>query len=200
MRVIDNEGVRYQNDNLDLKFTGIELAKSTIPEFFKTKLKESVNIILDNDIQDIKDWIQTVRDQVLDLPLDQVTKTTGIGSLSYDLDKAEFKDGRKVAIPINSRAGLAANKMIENNEEFQHRFNKIQVGDKVKILPLKMPNPVNQPVIAFNDPQFAEHFRKYVDYDSIFEKNFIAPLEIMIQSIENWGQKLRTNTEELDEW
>ena len=200
MRVIDNEGVRYQNDKLDLKFTGIELAKSTIPEFFKTKLKESVNIILDSDIDEIKNWIQSVRDEVLDLPLDQISKTTGIGSLNYNLDVPEFKEGRKVAIPINSRAALASNRIIESNEEFKHRFNKIQVGDKVKVLQLKEPNPVKQPVIAFNDPQFAEYFRKYVDYDTVFEKNFIAPLEIMIQSIDNWGQKLRTNTEELDEW
>jgi DNA polymerase elongation subunit (family B) len=199
MRVIDNEGVRYQNENLDLKFIGIELAKSTIPVFFKTKLKESVNIILDSDIQEIKEWIQTVRDEVLSLPLDQITKTTGIGSLNYNLDIVEFKDGRKVAIPINSRAALAANKII-GTDKFKQRFNPVQVGDKVKILPLKEPNPVNQPVIAFNDVQFAEYFRKYVNYDSIFEKNFIAPLEIMIQSIDDWGQKLRTNTEQLDEW
>jgi DNA polymerase elongation subunit (family B) len=199
MRVIDDEGVRYKDD-LYLKFTGIELAKSTIPPFFKKKLRESVDIILDKDINELKEWVKGVKSEVLSLPLSEISKTTGIGSLDYDLEKDKFKDGRKVAIPINSRAGLATNKVIEKNNDYKHRFNKINVGDKVKVLPLQLPNPIGQPVFAFVDPLFAEEFRDYVDYDTVFEKNFLAPLKIMIDAIGDWGQKIDQKTEELDEW
>jgi DNA polymerase elongation subunit (family B) len=199
MRVIDDEGVRYKDD-LYLKFTGIELAKSTIPPFFKKKLRESVDIILDKDINELKEWVKGVKSEVLSLPLSEISKTTGIGSLDYDLEKDKFKDGRKVAIPINSRAGLATNKVIEKNDDYKHRFNKINVGDKVKVLPLQLPNPIGQPVFAFVDPLFAEEFRDYVDYDTVFEKNFLAPLKIMIDAIKDWGQKIDQKTEELDEW
>jgi len=198
MRVIDNEGVRYEEP--DIKRIGIDIAKSTTPPFFKKKLLESIQIIFDSDIETLKEWVQEVKNEVQQINLDEIAKITGIGSLAYDLEKVEIKDGRKVAIPINSRAALATNKLIESNKDYKHRFQKITPGDKVKMLYLKEPNPFGQNIMAYIDGDLAEIYREYVDYELVFEKNFMAPLKLMIESIDDWETRLITKTEILDKW
>jgi hypothetical protein len=179
---------------------GVEIARSSTPEYFKKKLKESIDIILDSDFEELKSWVQQMRTEVTSLPLSDISKITGIGSLKYDLDVAVIKNGRKVAIPINSRAALASNKLIMNNPEYSHRFTTISAGDKVKLLYLKEPNLFGQNVMAYVDPEFAEIFREYIDYDKVFEKYFMSALEIMIEPIGNWKQRLVHKAEILDVW
>jgi len=178
-------------------------ARSSTPDYFKKKLIESIDIILDKDISDLKDWLKNVREEVTKVPLSDIAKTTGIGSLNYKLNTKETdKNGRTIAIPINSRAALAVNNFIDSDKKLRKRFNKISTSDKVKLLYLNEPNPLGQNVIAFKEPELAEMFRDYIDYDLVFDKYFIAPLELMIEPIENgkWKQKLNSSTNDLDEW
>jgi len=198
MRVVDNEGVRYQI--LKLKVMGVEIARSSTPNFFKQKLRESIDIILDSDFEDLKEWILSVREEVLNVPLSEISKISGIGSLDYDLHTSVIKNGRKVAIPINSRAALASNEMILSNSEYSNRFNTINTGDKVKLLYMLEPNPFGQNVMAYIDPQFAEIFKKYIDYDKVFEKYFISALEIMIEPIQDWKHRIKHKADILDDW
>ena len=196
LRVLDNEGVRYKEP--DIKAMGVEIARSSTPPFFKNKLKESLDIIFDYDAAQLKKWLNDVRKEVTKQPLPDIAKTSSIGSLDYDLDKAEFKDGRKVAIPINSRGALAVNRWIQQNN-LSTRYTEINTGDKVKLLYLKQPNPLGQDIMAFIDPGVAEEFRDYVDYDKNFEKYFMAALEILIDPL-GWKSQLHHSTSDLDEW
>ena len=54
--------------------------------------------------------------------------------------------------------------------------------------------------MAYVDPEFAEIFREYIDYDKVFEKYFMSALEIMIEPIGNWKQRLVHKAEILDVW
>ena len=199
LKVLDNEGVRY-HDKPDLKIMGVEIAKSSTPKYFKQKLKDSIDIILEGDIGDMKEYLDSIKKEVTHQPLPDISKTIGIGSLNYDLDNPKFDaTGRKIAVPINSRAALVYNRYIKSHPELSKRYNEIQTGDKIKIAYLKTPNPFKSDIIAFNDQRFEEVIKDYIDYDSIYDKFFLSPLEIMSEPI-GWKDKLTNNTEVLDEW
>mgnify|MGYP000736908427 CR=1 FL=1 len=62
-------------------------------------------------------------------------------------------------------------------------------GDKVKFLYLKEPNLIHENVISFIGnlpPEFDLH--KFVDYDTMFEKSFVEPLNTITQSLK-WNTR-----------
>ena len=59
-------------------------------------------------------------------------------------------------------------------------YGLLQNGDKIKFVYLKMPNPINENVIAF--PSSGKlpkelNLHNYIDYELQFEKSFKAPLQ-----------------------
>ncbi len=195
MRVLDNEGVRY--DEPDIKTMGIEIVRSSTPKFVKRYLLDSIGIILDSTEDELLKWVRDISNEFIVQDLDNIAKTTGINNLQYDLDKPSYKeDGRKITIPINSRAALTTNRYIESNG-LSNRYTQVSTGDKAKLLYLRTPNPLGQNVFAFLDGEFAERFREYIDYDLNWEKYFMSPLRIMTDPL-NWN--IDKETEDIDDW
>ena len=190
LRALDIEGIVYHPPKL--KKTGIDLVRSSTPEFVGEKLEESVDIILDGTEQGLRKWVEGVKKEIAKQPLDKICKTTGIGSLAYNLDKPTYKDGKKVAIPINSRAALVMNRWIEK-KGLNRRYFPITTQDKVQLVFLKLPNPLNSDVIAFKDLELAESFREFIDYEKIWEKYFLKPLELMLEPLE-WDVKRKVQS------
>ena len=195
MRELDNEGVEFLDENNpEIKKQGIEIVKSSTPPFARKFLEEATLIILEKDQKHLQDWLNNVKEQYLNYPLMEIARTSGVNSLNYDLEKPQYKDGRKVAIPINSRSVLVSNKYIkENNLELT--FNPMTVNEKVKMLYLKEPNPLNSDSFAFNNEKFAQLFKDYVDFDKNWDLMFLKSLELMIN---NLGWNVRNNKSDLD--
>jgi hypothetical protein len=62
----------------------------------------------------------------------------------------------------------------------------IMEGEKIKFIFLKEPNTIQSNVISFPNIVPKElDIEKYVDYDTQFEKSFLDPLRIVLDSI-NW--------------
>ena len=61
----------------------------------------------------------------------------------------------------------------------------IQDGEKIKYLLLKTPNIIQANVIAFLG-EFPKEFglQNYIDYDTMFEKSFVDPLEFIVNAID----------------
>lgn len=190
LRVYDNEGVKYTKDNPYIKITGVEIIKSSTPIFVQKYLKESINIILDKNQNELIEWLDSVKQKFIEQPLADIAKVSSVSSLDYDIRTSK-------SIPINSRAAIATNEYIQKSEELSKRFTQISAGDKIKLLYLKMPNPIGQNVFAFIDPAFAELFREYIDFDLCWDKYFMKPLNIMIAPL---GWNIEKRTEALDEW
>ena len=195
MRVLDNEGVRYETPKI--KRMGIEIVRSSTPSFSKKYLDDSINIILDKNNKDLLEWVKETKQLFTNQKLSEIAKTSSVSNLNYSLDKVQYdQNGRKISIPINSRAALVTNRYIEQNN-LSDQFQPISPNDKIKILYMKTPNPLNSNVMAFIDNRFAEMFRQYVDFDENWDKFFLAALEIMTNPL---NYDLGNQKEELDVW
>lgn len=198
MRELDSEGIEYlDEDNPEIKKQGIEIVKSSTPPFSRKYLNDATLIILEKDKDTLRKWLKEVKEKFIHQKLMDIAKTSSVNSLDYDLDNDKFdENGRKISIPINSRSVLVTNRYIkENNLQLEH--NLLTENEKIKMLYLKMPNPLNSDSFAFNTEKFAQLFKDYIDYDTNFEKLFLKPLELMT---ENLNYDLKNNNEVLDEW
>ncbi|MCD6435448.1 MAG: hypothetical protein J7L15_03590 [Clostridiales bacterium] len=194
-RVRDNEGVRYDIDNPYIKVTGLEIQQGGTAGFAKKHLKEAIPIILDKSDQEIKTWFQNVKSVYLESHIIDKAKTIGVSKLK-DPNWGNILNGRMCSPPFGSKACLATNKYLKENN-LTEQFPLISPGEKVKILYLTKPNPLNADAFAFTDPRLAEMFGKYLDYDLNFEKYFLSPLENMIKVL---NIDVTKNYQELDEW
>lgn len=186
MKVIDSEGVRFSEPYL--KTMGIDIVRSSTPSFSKKYLKKSVNIILESNEEELKEWLKNVRSLYLDQNLMDIAKISSVSSSKYRL-------GVDKSIPINSRAFLVTNDYINslNTGEFQ----PLELGEKVRMLYLREPNPLKSNIFAFNNEKFANVFKDYIDWDTNFDKFFLKPLEIMTTPL---NYNLHKETETLEEW
>ena len=74
----------------------------------------------------------------------------------------------------------------------------IKNGEKIKFCYLKLPNPVRNNVISIINVLPQEFgLEKYVDYGTQFEKTFIEPIRLILDSV-GWKTE-KTNTLE-DLW
>jgi DNA polymerase elongation subunit (family B) len=194
MFVMDNEGVRYDEDNMYLKTQGLDLIKGGTPAFAKKYLKEAARVLLLESEEAARTWIDEVKEDFLNWPLESIAKTQGVSKI-HDDAWGTMKNGRKVSIPFGSRTAVVTNKYIE--EQGLKKFQKIQAGDKVKMLYLREPNPLKSDAFAFLEGDFAELFSGYIDYDKNFQKFFLAPLEIMTKPL---GFDLTHDVDEIDDW
>lgn len=185
MKIWDSEGVRFSEPHL--KMMGIDLVRSSTPEFSKKYLKEAVNILMDGNEQDVSNFISSVRTKFMNASLSSIAKVSSISKLNYKL-------GEK-SIPINARAAMVSNDCIAKN--FNGRFQQLVSGEKVKMLYLVKNNPLGSNIFAFNDENFALNFKQYVDWDTNFEKFFLSPLEIMTKPL---GYNISKQSEDLDCW
>ena len=187
MAVNDNEGVRYHTPKL--KMVGVEIKKSSIPEFVKESLSEAVDIILFKENDDIINFVKEAEDEFYEQLEDSLSKTTSVNKLDYDLNSSK-------SIPINSRAALVHNKFILDNN-LQEQFELIQPGDKIKLIYLNPQNPTLNDIIGYKDARLIDnYFKDYVDLKVVWKKYFLGPLKNMTTPI-GWNLEKK---ELYDEW
>ena len=71
----------------------------------------------------------------------------------------------------------------------EHKYARIQEGEKIKFMYLKEPNPIGENVISFMGRIPSEFdVEKYIDYNLQFEKSFYEPLKNVLNCI-GWDSK-----------
>lgn len=186
-RVRDNEGTRYPDDKPKIKVMGLEIIKSSTPKWSQRYLKQAIPHILDKDEADLRAWVKSIKQEFVRVNLNDIASVGGVSRLDYDL--------RKDTVPIGSRAAIMHNMYIQQRG-LQDRYAPIQGGDKCKRIFLIEPNKFNSNIIAFTSDQFVTEI-DCVDYDTQFQKNFLKPLELMVEPL---GYDLEKETETLEDW
>jgi hypothetical protein len=187
-RVRDNEGIRYADDDPYIKVMGLEIIKSGTPKWSKKYLKAAIPHILDKTEGDLRDWIQSIKQEYITVGLNEIAAVGGVSNLDYKL-------GAK-GVPIGARSALVHNKYIKDNN-MENQYADIQAGDKCKKLFLTQPNNLNSNIVSYTNEGFVKELTGIIDYDTNFEKTFMRPLSLMTEPL---NYNLEKETEELDDW
>ena len=189
LNVWDSEGVRYAEPKL--KMMGIEAVKSSTPAPCRQMIKDVLKLIMTKTEDDVIDFIENCRTKFRSLPPEEISFPRTVSNVKkYKSVNAIYEKGT----PIHARGALLFNHYVKKNKLTQ-KYSLINNGEKIKFCYLKRPNPIQENVISFIQ-QFPEELNldKYIDYDLQFEKSFLEPLKIILDSI-GWSAERTVNLE-----
>ena len=178
LNVWDNEGVRY--DEPKLKMMGIEAVKSSTPAPCRGYIKEALKIIMEGTEQQLIDFIEEKRQEFSSLPAEQISFPRSASNvLKYTDHNTVYVKGT----PLHIRGCVMFNHQLKQ-KKLTHKYNLINDGEKIKFTYLKLPNPSHENVIAFISELPKEFgLKDFIDYDTMYEKSFIEPLKLILDTI-----------------
>jgi len=187
LNVWDSEGVRYTVPKL--KIMGIEAVKSSTPAVCRKKIKEALNIIMNETEEDLVKFIEQFKSEYYQMPPEDIAFPRGVNGLTKWSHPATLF---RKSCPIQVRGSLVYNHQLKNHK-LTYKYPLIQEGEKIKYLYLKMPNAVGQNVISFiaNFPNELD-IQKNIDYKIQFQKSFLDPLKVILDSI-GWKTEKQVN-------
>ena len=190
LNAYDIEGVRFADPKL--KMMGIEAVKSSTPAACRTAIKDAMKVIMNGTEDDTQEFISNFRDKFEKLSAEEIAFPRGCNGLSKFSNPATIYSK---GTPIHVRGALLYNFYIKKNK-LSHKFPLIQEGEKVKFLYLKTPNKIQENVVSFFQTLPKEFgLDKSIDYDLQFQKSFLDPLQVIMDTI-NWKAEKIANLDE----
>ena len=138
---------------------------------------------------DVINYIEEKRKEHAQLPVDKVAFPRGCNNLNKFRDPVTLY---RKSTPKHVRGALLHNHYLKVHG-VENKYNVINDGEKIKFAELKTPNPIGEDVVSFI-AELPEEFglHKYLDYDMMFEKGFIAPLKAILDVIGWKTEKVNT--------
>jgi len=170
----------YWLDKPELKVTGIEIVRSSTPQVVRTKLKEILWDLFDNDkdylIKDLKEY----KKEFFNMSVDKISFPRSVNNLE------KYQDDEKIyglRTPIHVRGSLLHNWYI--NKHDMDYVIPIYSADKIKFIYLKVPNVMNNENVFSFKGEFLDYFKlsEYIDYQVQFEKAMLTPVNILTTAI-----------------
>ena len=176
--VYDNEGIRYATPRQ--KITGLEAIRSSTPKYFQAKLKEGYKILFQEDESLAHKFVSMVFTDTMKLKPDDVAGVSTANNIeNFLVGECGYASGT----PKHIKGAIAYNHLIRDSDNYQ----PIRSGDKVSVIQLKVPNPINSPVLAYNDNFPSDLLdESYVDRELDYHKYFIKPYQRVL-SIVKWN-------------
>lgn len=186
LNVHNSEGVQYKEPKL--KMMGIEAVKSSTPQVVRDKFKDIFKVIIEGTQSGTQRFISDFKYQFRNLTPEEISFPRGVS----DVDKwSDRKVIYKKACPIHVRGALLYNHYTKGM-----KLEQIKNGEKVKFCYLKTPNPIQENVISYphNLPRELA-LEKYIDYDKMFQKTFLDPLEPILEAV-GWTAEEQSSLED----
>jgi DNA polymerase elongation subunit (family B) len=178
LNVLSNEGVVYKEPKL--KIMGIEAVRSSTPQICRDAIKQSLSVIMNKSQKDLINYIDEFKQTYYNSAFDQISRPSGMNGLN---DYADASTIYKKGTPIHVKGALIYNKLL-GDTGLDSKHSVIFDKDKIKYCYLKMPNPCQSPVISFPKMMPRElDLNKYIDYDTMFTKTFLDPIESITNAI-----------------
>ena len=189
LNVWDSEGVRYESPKL--KVMGIEAVKSSTPAPCRQMLKDAFNLMMTGTEDEVINFIDNCRTKFKSLPPEDISFPRSVSDVEkYKAVSTIYEKGT----PIHCRGALLYNYYVKQNK-LDHKYSLIQNGEKIKFCYLAKPNPIHENVISFiQDFPKELGLDKYIDRDLQFDKSFLEPLRIILNSI-GWRTEKTANLE-----
>ena len=178
LNVYNNEGVEYAKPKL--KIMGLEAVKSSTPYACREKIKEAISTIMSGTEEDVIQFIEKFKLEFRNLDPSDIAFPRGVNGLE------KFSDSKVIfgkGCPIHVRGSLLYNSLLKR-KKLEKKYPTIKEGEKIKFLYLKEPNTIQSNIISFLQALPEElDIHKYIDYDTQFNKSFVEPLKIILDSI-----------------
>ena len=187
MNVYNNEGVQYAEPHL--KVMGLEMVKSSTPEFIRGKMEETIKLMMSGTEEQVQQFIVEFKEEFKKLPAEQVSFPRGIrGIQKYSHPTTLYSKGT----PIHVKGAIIYNHTLKQ-KGLTKKYPLINEGEKIKFSYLKMPNPFKDMVISF-PVKLPEEFDldQYIDYDMQFEKAFLEPIKVVLDCMGWYVEKQST--------
>ena len=191
LNVYDDEGLRLTKPKL--KVMGLEIVRSSTPGPIRESLREAVRLILTSDEETLHTFIENTRQEFNEKTVEEIAFPRGCNNMFKYHSKADIYTK---GCPIHVRGGLLYNFYLDKLN-LKLKYEKIQEGDKIKFVYLKEPNVIGENTIAFAGKLPTEfELEKYVDYDTIWQKAFVDPLDNILKPI-GWHTEPQASLEDL---
>lgn len=183
INVHSSEGVTYAKPKF--KVMGMEMVKSSTPAIIRDKLRQSLDIIFTGTEESVQKYIADVKEEFMKLPTEKIAFPRSVNGLDkYGDSKSIYS---LMGTPITVRAALLYNHYLKV-KNIEKKYPRINEGDKIRFVYLKLPNPIKENIIAFPadlklPPEF--ELNRYIDRELQFEKVFLNAMEILIEPL-NW--------------
>jgi DNA polymerase elongation subunit (family B) len=175
LNVYDSEGVRY--DEPKLKVMGIESVRSSTPSACRERLRESIELIMNESEDVVVDYIEDFKKEFSTLDSSEIAFPRAVRGLKKYHSSSDLYIK---STPIQVKGSLIYNNVLNKNG-LSKVYPTINEGENIKFLYLKEPNPTYDKVIAFID-ELPEEFglNKYIDYDTQFNKGYLEPIKSIL--------------------
>jgi len=187
LNVWDSEGVRYEEPKL--KMMGIEAVKSSTPAPCRKMIKDALKLMMSGTEDEVIEFIENARKDFKKLSPEQISFPRSASDVNkYKSSATIYAKGT----PIHVRGALLFNHYIKE-ANLTNKYSLIQNGEKIKFIYLKKPNSIHENIISFiQDFPKELGIDKYIDYELQFEKAFLEPLKIILDSI-GWNVEKTVN-------
>lgn len=180
LNVFNQEGVEYETP--EIKVMGLEVKKSSTPNFFKEKMEKCIEIVINKTEGDLIEYIAQVRKDMEKEPPSNIAFPRGLNNLKKYSNSGDilFKD----KCPIHVRGAIIYNHLIQANK-LEKKYEMIKEGEKVKFIYLRLPNPAkNSNIISFPSiiPEELDLIR-YIDHEKQFQTAFVEPFKTITDKI-----------------
>ena len=189
LNVWDSEGVRYEEPKL--KIMGIEAVKSSTPAPCRKMIKDGLRVMMEGTEDEMIKFIDQARIKFNKLSVEELAFPRSISDVNKH--KSHITIYGK-GCPIHVRGSLLHNHYIKERG-LDNKYSLINNGDKIKFVYLKKANPIRENVISFlNDFPYELGLDKYIDYELQFNKAFLEPVKVILDSI-GWNVEKVANLE-----
>lgn len=178
MSVLDQERVRYSEPKL--KYKGLEVVRSNIPEVARNALKEAIDIIMTKSEDELIKFVSDFREKYRKMDFYEIAFPRGINGVQKYYDPiARFKK----KCPAHVKGAIVYNEFLKEHG-LTERYGAVQDGEKVKFCYLKLPNLLHCEIITAPGkiPEEME-IRNMIDYDEQFQTSFLKPLQGILNVI-----------------
>ena len=179
LNVWDNEGVRYHAPKL--KMMGIEAVKSSTPAPCRVYIEDCLKIFMKGTEDELIKYIKEKREEFKTLAIEDVAFPRTANNISQYI--SHDINGYKKSTPMHVRSAITFNRLCKE-KKLTDRYPIIHDGDKIKFVFLKTPNPARENVVALTTELPPElGLTDYLDYDMMYRKGFIDPLQAIMDAV-----------------
>ena len=191
IHILDEEGVPTNK----FKYVGVELARSTTPKKVKELIKKTIDTaFLTKDVKRANEVFYEAYSEFKQLEVSEAAFRKSVKEYekySIGASLTKFNKGT----PCHNKAAIAYNLLLEKLK-LNTKYEPIRSGQKIKYF-YASKNPYGLDAIAFASTYPEEFSNIKIDYDKMFGKIVVPPIEAVYDAI-NWklpqiGKEVQTD-------